>query len=312
MNLVVVVDRGFRGEVENRLARVGRYHPSRLVIAAVEEGRTELDAWATVASEDAVHEPGHIAVGRERVEVDIGPQHVEHLDTIVDPLLVTDLTTMVWAPHGHDDAVDALRRLANIVLIDTQDDPAPRDAFTRAADLTGSAYVVDLAWLRSTPWRERVAATFDPPAMRRSLGSIEKVTVRHRQDSAAAGLLFCGWLASRLGWRPDALGQRGDQLTGHARARRGDVVLTLAPEDMGSPGLGGVTLEMSSGESVSLDRGPGGLRAHRRTRDGQEQTWTVMGASRGESGILGEGVRQALLRDPTYGPALEASRAMVG
>ena len=29
LNLVVVVDRGFRGEVEKRLARVGRYHPSR-------------------------------------------------------------------------------------------------------------------------------------------------------------------------------------------------------------------------------------------------------------------------------------------
>ena len=66
MNLVVIVDRGFRGEVENRLARVGRYHPSRLVIAAVEEGRTAIDAWATVAAEDADHAPGHIAVGRER------------------------------------------------------------------------------------------------------------------------------------------------------------------------------------------------------------------------------------------------------
>ena len=43
MNLVVVVDRGFRGEVENRLARVGRYHPSRLVIAAVDAGRTTLE-----------------------------------------------------------------------------------------------------------------------------------------------------------------------------------------------------------------------------------------------------------------------------
>ena len=39
--------------------------------------------------------------------------------------------------------------------------------------------------------------------------------------------------------------------------------------------------------------------------------WTVLGASRGEGGILGEGVRQALLRDPTYGPALACARTMV-
>jgi glucose-6-phosphate dehydrogenase assembly protein OpcA len=311
MNLVVVVDRGFRGEVENRLGRVGRYHPSRLVIAAVEDGRKTIDAWATVAADDAVHRPGHIAVGRERVEVDIGPQHLGSLDTIVDPLLVSDLTTMVWAPHGHTAAIDSLRRLANIVLVDTQDEPDPRAAFERAADLASSAYVVDLAWLRSTPWRERVAATFDPPKMRTALGAIEEVEVRHREDSVAAGLLFCGWLATRLGWRPEALNHRGDQLTGHVRARRGEVTLHLMPERMGSPGLGGVTITMASGEAVALDRGPGGLRALRRTRDGTEQTWTVMGASRGEAGILGEGVRQALLRDPTYKPALEAGRVLV-
>jgi glucose-6-phosphate dehydrogenase assembly protein OpcA len=251
-------------------------------------------------------------VGRERVEVDIGPQHIASLDTIVDPLLVTDLTTMVWAPHGHNDAVEALRRLANIVLVDTQDEPQVAEAFERAADLARSAYVVDLAWLRTTPWRERIAATFDPPAMRRALGAIEKVVVRHRADSTAAGVLLCGWLASRLGWRPDALVKRGSHLTGHSRARRGDVVLELQPEDMGAPGLGGVTIEMASGEAVSLDRGPGGLRAVRRARNGEEQTWTVMGASRGEAGILGEGVRQALLRDPTYKPALEAGRVLVG
>jgi hypothetical protein len=48
----------------------------------------------------------------------------------------------------------------------------------------------------------------------------------------------------------------------------------------------------------------------RRMRDGRVQSWQVLGASRGEAGILGEGVRQALLRDPTYRPALEAAKAM--
>jgi hypothetical protein len=37
----------------------------------------------------------------------------------------------------------------------------------------------------------------------------------------------------------------------------------------------------------------------------------VLGASRGEGGILGEGIRQALLRDPAYRPALEAAGAML-
>jgi hypothetical protein len=79
---------------------------------------------------------------------------------------------------------------------------------------------------------------------------------------------------------------------------------------LSAPGLAGITVGTSSGMSISLDRGPGGLAASRRTGDGRESSWTVLGASRGEAGILGEGIRQALLRDSTYGPALRCAGAM--
>jgi glucose-6-phosphate dehydrogenase assembly protein OpcA len=312
LNLVVVVDHAFTGEIENRLERVGRFHPSRTVLCEVEERRTTLDAVASLSFDDAVPEPGHLSVTRERVEIRMGPEHLGALATIVDPLLVSDLTTLVWAPHGHDEAVQALRHLAQIVLVDSVQEPELEVALAKAAEWSEDLYVVDLAWLRSTPWRERVAMAYDPPGWRRRLGEISGVTVRHREDSRASAALFCGWMASRLGWRPERLYARGDVLAGRARAKRGEVSLCLQPAQMGSPGLGGVTLEMASGEALSLDRAPGGLRAVRRARDGSEQAWTVLGASRGESGILGEGVRQALLRDPAYRPALAAAREMTG
>ena len=150
-------------------------------------GATTIDAWAGVGTDDAEPPPGHIAVARERVELDIGPRHLAKLDTIVDPLLVSDLATMVWAPHGHEEAIDSLRRLAQIVLVDTQDEPDVAEALRPRRRAAEHAYVVDLAWLRSTPWRERVAAAFDPPALRAALGGVSAVTVRHRQDSLAAG-----------------------------------------------------------------------------------------------------------------------------
>src|SRR3954451_11183897 len=74
MNMVVIVDKDFRGEIENRLQHVGRYHPSRLVLCAVESGRRKLDAWATIGTEDAA-QSGEISVGRERVELLIGERH---------------------------------------------------------------------------------------------------------------------------------------------------------------------------------------------------------------------------------------------
>ncbi len=310
MNMVVIADKEFRGEIENRLVRVGRYHPSRLIFVAVESGRQRLSATVRIGTVDAPR-AGAISVGRERVELTIGDRHVAKLDTIVDPLVVSDLATMVWAPHGHPGAVDALRRLAQIVLIDSQDEPDVEAALTRADDLSDDTYVVDLAWLRSTPWRERIAAAFDSPRRRPELRAIAGVTVRHREDSLASALLFCGWLSSRLGWEPGALSQARGNFSGFCHTRRQDIKIRLEPVEMSSPGLAGVTIEMASGAAVSLDRAPGGLRAMRRERNGAERAWIVMGASRGEGGILGEGVRQALLRDPTYRPALQSAEAMV-
>ena len=309
LNLVAVVDREWRGEVYNRLEGVGRYHPSRTILCAVEPGRETIDAWVTMSTDPR---PGELALTRERVVLDIGPHHLPALDTIVDPLVVTDLSTLCWSPHGHPEAVDALLKLSQVVLIDSVNEPDPDSAVARARELAREAYVVDLAWLRSTPWRERIAATFDPPQWRQELGRISSITVRHRPDSGIAGLLFFGWLCSRLGWEPGSLIARNGTLHGRAHGRRQDVELLLQPDERQSaPGLAGLALETASGMSLSLDRGPGGLSARRRLRDGRESSWTVLGASRGEGGILGEGIRQALLRDPTYAPALEAAQAML-
>jgi hypothetical protein len=88
------------------------------------------------------------------------------------------------------------------------------------------------------------------------------------------------------------------------------VALSPAP-DQRVRGLAGLTIQTASGLRLALDRGPGGLAARLRDADGAERTWTNLGASRGEPGVLGEGVRQALLHDPAYGPELTAARALI-
>jgi glucose-6-phosphate dehydrogenase assembly protein OpcA len=312
LNLVVVVDREWRGEILNRLERVGRYHPSRLILCAVESGRQTIDATVAITTESD-REPGEPELVRERIVLDLGPRHLEKLNTIVDPLVVSDIATVTWSPHGHPEAVDALLHLSQVMLVDSVNEFDARSAVHRARELAEDAYVVDLAWLRSTPWRERVASTFDPPQWREELGRISAVTVRHHPESTVAGLLFCGWLAARLGWEPGSLMSANGNLHGKAHGRRQDVELKLVPDPtMSVPGLAGVELGTASGMDIALNRGPGGLTAHRRDRKGKESSWTVLGASRGEAGILGEGIRQALLRDPAYARALEQAETMVG
>jgi glucose-6-phosphate dehydrogenase assembly protein OpcA len=288
LNLVVVVDRALKGEVENRLERVGRYHASRTILCSVEEGRDTLDAVAVMSYEES---PGsELTVAHERVEINIGPEHLARLDTIVDPVLVSELPTMLWTPHGHREAARILMPMIDVILLDSEEEEDVDAAFARAAGCLTSVYVVDLAWLRTTPWRERLAASFDPPDRRVALSQLEEVRIRHRPTSRASAALLVGWLCARLHWN----GNRPQ--------------VELDPVDQDAPGLAGVTVSWAGGCSLALDRDHGGLRARERAPDGEERVWKILGASRGEGGILGEGVRQALLRDPNYGPALRAAQ----
>jgi len=316
LNLIVVVERSWKGEIANRLERVGRYHASRTVLCAVEEGRETLDARAVIGYDENVGDG--ISAMHEHVEIDMGPGHLAALDTIVDPVIVSELQTMIWCPHGHHEAIDALRGMIDVVLLDSDDDDDAAAGLTGAAGLLRGAYVVDLAWLRTTPWRERLASSFAPADRRAELTELTEIDVRHRQGSRASALLLVGWLASRLGWRVEPLepaGVGGLHGTAHCGERAIDV--DLEAQEQEAPGLGGVTVSTAAGFSLTLDRARGGLRA-RESGHGQFRTWQILGASRGEGGILGEGVRQALLRDPTYGPALARAqelcpaRAVVG
>jgi glucose-6-phosphate dehydrogenase assembly protein OpcA len=313
LNMVAFVESEYSGEIANRLRGVGRYHASRLIVLSYEPRRTRLDAHASVAAEDGA-KPGDIVLLHETVIVELGDRHLDDLLTIADPLVVSDLPTLLWSPHGHPEAVQALLPLAQATLLDSVDEPVWHEAIDRANTLSDHVYVVDLAWLRSTPWRERIAATFDPPSLRGELERISSITIRHHPESTVAGLLLIGWLASRLGWLLSALRPEGDVLSGVAQAAGAgqEIALRLeaAPEQL-VRGLAGLSIETASGIHLRLDRGTGGLRAHQRDASGAEHEWTILGASRGEAGILGEGIRQALLRDPTYRPALQAAQTML-
>ncbi len=310
LNMIAFVDHQWSGEIANRLRGVGRFHASRLVVLSYERRRERLDALATVSS-DSDPQPGELSLLRETVVVEIGDRHLDDLYTIADPLVVSDLPTLLWSPHGHQEVMDDLLGLAQAVLIDSIDEPVWREAVERARALSERAYVVDLAWLRSTPWRERIATAFDPPDLRRELALIEGLTIHHHPESTIAAILLVGWLASRLGWEVPPLTAREEALTGVARTRRQNIALHLqAAPELQVRGLAGLALKTASGWRLRLDRGPGGLHAHRTDPRGVEREWTLLGASRGEGGILGEGIRQALLRDPTYAPALEAAGGM--
>jgi glucose-6-phosphate dehydrogenase assembly protein OpcA len=145
---------------------------------------------------------GGLGLVHEKVEIEMGRDHLSHLDTIVDPVLASELPTALWCARGYEAGVEALLGKVDVILLDSDEPLEPRAGLARAAEFVPSAYVVDLAWLRTTPWRERLAASFDPPDRMARLQDLESVSIRHRPGSGASGLLLAGWLASRLRWDP--------------------------------------------------------------------------------------------------------------
>lgn len=307
LNLICVVDAPSLAALLDRLRSLSPGHASRAIVCSVAPQRADIGAVATVGS-DMHPRPGEFAVLRETVVLDIGERHLPHLASIVDPLVVSDVPTVVWSPSDRDDAVRTLAELVDVVLLDSMDPASPSTAIHRTRGWLEVARVVDLAWLRTEPWRERLAASFHPAGLRADLERIRAVTVRHHPGSSVAALLLVGWLAAQLEWRPRPLEVTGSRRHGVAAAHRGEVRLALVPSaGQQVPGLAGLTLETVTGRTLTLDRAPGGLLARERLGSGEMRSWTLLGASRGEAGILGEALRAALVADGVYGRAVRAA-----
>ena len=308
LNMIVLVRSGEIATMLERLSGVGRYAASRLLLIEVDPDAEQLEAEVAIAGQG--RGAGGNELVRETVALTVGECHMPDLRSIAASLVVSDLPTLLWSPSSARERARPLLALSQSVLIDSLEPASAGDAFAQALELSRESYVVDLSWLRTTPWRERLAAAFD--RRRSALEKITAVRIRHHHDSIPAGTLFAGWLASRLGWEEPRMGAGADGLAGSARQGRRTIELALrADDELPVPGLSGVTVETEDGWRLSLDRGLGGLHADERRADGERRSWTVPGASRGEAGVLGAGIRQALLRDLTYVPALERAREMI-
>ncbi|MCL6440399.1 MAG: glucose-6-phosphate dehydrogenase assembly protein OpcA [Thermoleophilum sp.] len=329
LTLIVPVAAERLGTVRERLRALGTNHPSRVVLL-VAGGNGDVAQTVEVASDGAWDAP--LVTLRELVQLRVRKR--DRVASVAAPLVVSGVPTAVWPVGVDDEWVAALAGLCEAVLIDSAGHASLSHALERAWRLSLAAHVVDLEWLRSEPWRLRVAELFDPPRRRAELWRIEQVRVRHAPGSRASALLFAGWLASRLGWDlREGAGEGGastaadgsaptlderrladgcaarQQRERDARTRplvgRDVRVITEEVGTLGVPGLAGVAVQ-SAGSEIALERGRGGLVCRLRSGGG-ERVSVAVGASRGERGILAEALREALLRDPTYRPALQAA-----
>lgn len=284
LTFIVIVDPEHDDDVRAQLKALGQQRASRTIVIRRIPDRETLGGRAAVIQDDAI---GHGL--RETIVLDVGPEDEMDLDGILDPLVITDVPTVAWVPQGDPRLLMLLRGIVQTVIIDGDRAMSVREALddSRALREVGMR-PIDMAWLRSAPWRVRLASLAQSPAFRAQLKEIETVDIETRPDSRVCGALLAGWLAERLEWTS------GPPLLDASRKR---VTAQLHDVDQPLPGLAGITLTFRDGASRRLSRGPGGLRVTDTSPSGTVSERTVLGASRGGSGLLPSALRQVLLPD---------------
>lgn len=193
----------------------------------------------------------------ERVTIRATGAACARVESAVESLMVPELgTTLVWLGRIHvDDPV--FRELADYaqrVVLDTEyTSLTSLLLLSRWARAQRSKIgIADLAWTRIAVWQEMCARFFDDPGMRPLAQKVEQLRLVQMSEPGvklgAEGGLMLGWLATRLGWRIEALG-------GELRFKRADgkaVKVELAsmprPKDVAPLALASISMRASDGK----------------------------------------------------------------
>jgi glucose-6-phosphate dehydrogenase assembly protein OpcA len=255
LNLIVVPASSAAAKmVDNALAALGAHSPSRTLVLRRHEfsrldGEVELEC-------DIPGAAGRIGVCHDRVTLIADESRLEHAASLLAPLLLSDLPTVLWLPELESPIPDPrLLDRAQQILVDST--PGDGADLRRLADLARSARIHDLAWGRLEFWRAATAAAFEPSERRALLPRIAGLDVRCEGDALCPGLLLAGWVVARAGWRPGAVERDDGRVRGQATRSDGSPVSLSLRHDPDARGCGGIeTLTFrADADEVKIGRG---------------------------------------------------------
>lgn len=239
MNLVIAPAQDPAAELDEgvQAARHGARarHPSRTIVLR-EQLEDRLDAQATISC-DVARGPGAVGYCHDEVVLHADRPRLAHADSLLAPLLLVGLPTVVWLPATAPKAVEeALAAIATTVLLDSDADVGePAAGLARARAMAARTPVHDLAWTRLDAWRRHVAAAFQAPERRALLARVGELELDGARS--AGTLLLAGWIAARAEWEIGTLEPSPDGWSAGARGGDGrPVAMRILARDRADPG----------------------------------------------------------------------------
>jgi len=134
---------------------------------------------------------------------------LERVVGMVPELLIGGLPKFLWwkaTPEPDNPIFKRLAASCNSVIFDSNGFTQVETNLLRLQELIDAGMVIfDINWSRLAAWQELTAEAFDPPQRRAALAEVDRVTIDYEKGNPAQALMFLGWLASRLKWRPTKL-----------------------------------------------------------------------------------------------------------
>lgn len=131
---------------------------------------------------------------------------LERIGGIISELMIPELPKFVWWKTGINVEYGVFKRLLNNcdrLIVDSSVFINPEKDLTTIGELLNQELpLIDLNWSRLEAWQELTAAAFDPPERRSAIYEVDKVTIDYEKGNPNQALMYLGWLASRLDWKP--------------------------------------------------------------------------------------------------------------
>lgn len=209
LNLIVFIQDAAEWKMVAAIVnRMATAHPIRVIALMYDSAHAESDVSGFVKVEC-----GNIIEGNRLASEEIAlASHSDasaRLASVVRSVLIPELPIALWwrgGPPFLNRLFKQVGPIADKIIVDSirfGDGAAALDTLRRLSETSGNAALADMNWLRTTMWRDTLAASFDDPIALRMLPAMDRCEIDFAAPSGAAqpsarSMLLAGWIIAKF------------------------------------------------------------------------------------------------------------------
>ena len=212
-SMIVYESEAKQDQEETMADAIAAANPCRIITLYPTEGEDE-GVSAKVSAYCPIQKQGsNSLVCCEYINLTGTPQAFDRIGGMIAALMLSELPKFLWwkaVPEPESPLFQRLAESSDIIITDSSSFEQPEAELEAIGQVLAEGMVfADLNWRRLAAWQELTAEAFDPPERRSALTEVDRITIDYEKGNPTQALMFLGWLASRLKWRPVSYSYEG-------------------------------------------------------------------------------------------------------